>query len=147
MTPPTWLPHGVDHIGVAVRSIAAARRVYETLGLSVGPVETLPDDGVSAAFIVTGGTRLELLEPLGSDGPIVRFLARKGEGIHHIAFGVPDIAAALEAARRAGVAVLDAAPRRGAHQTRIAFLHPKDTHGVLIELVESPTPREKDCIK
>ena len=137
MTRPAWLPDRVDHLGVAVRSIAVARDFYEMLGLTVGPVETLPDDGVSAAFIVTGGTRLELLEPLGSDGPIARFLARKGEGIHHIAFDVRDIAAALDAARRAGVALIDATPRRGAHNTRIAFLHPKDTNGVLIELVES----------
>ena len=139
MTRPAWLPDRVDHLGVAVRSIVVARGFYETLGLTVGPVELLPDDGVSAAFIVTGGTRLELLEPLGSDGPIARFLARKGEGIHHIAFDVRDISAALDAARRAGVALIDATPRRGAHNTRIAFLHPKDTSGVLIELVESPT--------
>lgn len=138
MTRPAWLPDRVDHLGVAVRSIAVARGFYETLGLRVGPAETLPDDAVSAAFIVTGGTRLELLEPLGSDGPIARFLARKGEGIHHIAFDVRDIVAALDAARRAGIALIDATPRRGAHNTRIAFLHPKDTNGVLIELVERP---------
>ena len=140
MTPPTWLPGRVDHLGVAVRSIAVARRFYETLGLSVGPAEALSDDAVTAAFIVTGGTRLELLEPLGSNGPIARFLARKGEGIHHIAFRVGDIAATLAAARSAGVALIDATPRRGAHNTRIAFLHPKDTNGVLIELVEPQTP-------
>ena len=139
MTRPAWLPDRVDHLGVAVRSIAVARRFYETLGLSVGPAETLSDDAVTAAFIVTGGTRLELLEPLGPDGPIARFLTRKGEGIHHIAFGVHDIVAALDAARSAGVSLIDATPRHGAHNTRIAFLHPKDMNGVLIELVESPT--------
>jgi methylmalonyl-CoA/ethylmalonyl-CoA epimerase len=126
----------VHHIGVAVRSIARARRVYETLGLSVGPVEALPDDGSAAAFVEIGGTRLELLEPLGLEGPIARFLARRGEGLHHLAVAVRDIAAALQAARGAGVRALDDAPRRGAHDTRIAFLHPRDTHGVLIELVE-----------
>lgn len=143
MSRPAWAPHGVDHLGVAVRSIAAARRVYETLGLSVGPVEALPDDGVGAAFVVAGGTRIELLEPLAGGGPIARFLARRGEGIHHIALAVRDIAAALEAAQRAGVTSLDAVPRRGAHDTRIAFLHPKDTNGVLIELVELPTRQER----
>jgi len=134
----SWRPDRVDHLGVAVRSIAASRRVYETLGVPVGPIEELPDDGVSAAFVVTGGTRLELLEPMRADGPIARFLAKKGEGIHHIAFGVRDIVAALDEARRAGVALIDAVPRRGAHNTRIAFLHPRDMNGILIELVESP---------
>lgn len=120
MTRPAWPPDRVDHLGVAVRSIAVARGFYETLGLTVGPVETLPDDGVSAAFVVTGGTRLELLEPLGSDGPIARFLARQGEGTHHIAFDVGDTAAALDAARRAGVALIDATPRRAQHADRLS---------------------------
>jgi methylmalonyl-CoA/ethylmalonyl-CoA epimerase len=127
-----------DHLGVAVRSIAAARRLYETLGVPVGPVEDLPEDGVRAAFVAAGATRLELLEPTRADGPIARFLSKKGEGIHHIAFGVPDIVAALDEARRAGVALIDDVPRRGAHNTRIAFLHPKSLNGILIELVEAP---------
>lgn len=128
----------VDHLGVAVRSIAVARRMYETLGVSVGPVEDLPDDGVRAAFVVAGVTRIELLEPTRADGPIARFLSKKGEGMHHIAFGVRDIVAALDQARRAGVALIDDVPRRGAHNTRIAFLHPKNLNGILIELVEAP---------
>ncbi len=137
MTASSWRPDHVDHVGVAVRSIDAARRVYEMLGVPIGPIEELPDDGVSAAFVLTGGTRLELLEPMRADGPIARFLAKKGEGIHHIAFGVRDIVTALDEARRAGVALIDAVPRRGAHNTRIAFLHPRDMNGILIELVES----------
>ncbi len=136
MTPLRWPPDRIDHIGIAVRSIAAARRLYETLGLSVGPAEVLPDDGVTAAFIATGGVRIELLEPLGPEGPIARFLERRGEGIHHIAFAVRDVTEALDAARRAGITPIDAAPRRGAHNSRVAFLHPRDTHGVLVEFVE-----------
>lgn len=131
-----WRLGRIDHIGVAVRSIAAASRLYQDLGLSVSAPESLPDDGVAAAFITIGGTRIELLEPLGSEGPIARYLARRGEGIHHIAFAVRDVAEALEHARRAGFTPIDQAPRAGARDSRIAFLHPKDTHGVLIELVE-----------
>lgn len=136
MTSPRWTLGRIDHIGVAVRSIAAASRLYETLGLGVSAPERLPDNGVTAAFVAVGETRIELLEPLGPDGPIARFLERRGEGIHHIAFAVADLAAALAHARGAGFAVIDATPRPGAHGSRIAFLHPKDTHGVLIELVE-----------
>ncbi len=135
--PPGWGPGRIDHIGVVVRSIAAASRLYhEVLGLDVGAPEGLPDDGATAAFIIVGETRIELLEPLGPEGPIARFLDRRGEGIHHIAFAVRDVAAALQAARSAGFTPIDATPRPGAHGTRIAFLHPKDTHGVLVELVE-----------
>ncbi|MGH2405667.1 MAG: methylmalonyl-CoA epimerase [bacterium] len=134
-----WRLSRIDHIGVAVRSIAEARRLYTDLGLSVGEPERLPQDGVTAAFVAIGGVRIELLEPSGPEGPIARYLARRGEGIHHIAFSVQDIAEAIAHARRAGFTLIDAAPRAGAHNTRIAFLHPKDTHGVLIELVETPT--------
>ena len=130
-------PGRIDHVGIAVRSIADASRFYrEALGLSVGPEERLPDDGVIAAFIPIGDTRIELLEPLDPDGPIARFLERRGEGIHHIAFVVPDIARALDDARQAGYASIDTAPRGGAHGSHIAFLHPRETHGVVIELVE-----------
>ncbi len=131
-----WSLGRIDHIGVAVRSLAAASRLYETLGLDVSAPERLSDNGVTAAFVAVGTTRIELLEPLGPDGPIARFLERRGEGIHHIAFAVRDLPAALDHARSAGFTAIDAAPRRGAHGSRIAFLHPKDTHGVLIELVE-----------
>ncbi|MGH2374208.1 MAG: methylmalonyl-CoA epimerase [bacterium] len=132
-----WRPSRIDHIGVAVRSIAEASRLYETLGLRVGASEVLPRDGVIAAFVTVGTVRIELLQPSGSEGPIARYLARRGEGIHHIAFAVDDIAEALEHARRAGFTLIDDVPRAGAHDSRIVFLHPKDTHGVLIELVQT----------
>lgn len=127
----------IDHLGVAVRSIEAASRFYrEVLGLEVGPAELLPDDGVTAAFVLLGESRIELLEPASPDGPVARFLERRGEGVHHIAVAVPDVAAALEAARLAGYTSVDQAPRRGAHGSLVAFLHPRGTHGVLIELVQ-----------
>jgi LAO/AO transport system kinase len=127
----------VDHIGVAVRDLAAAARFYErVLGLSATAPESVPDDGVTAAFVPLGSTRIELLEPATADGPVARFIERRGEGIHHIAVAVPDLAGALAHAREAGYAPVDAAPRCGAHGRRIAFLRPRQTHGVLIELVE-----------
>jgi LAO/AO transport system kinase len=129
----------IDHIGVAVRDLAAAARVYErVLGLPASEPETLPADRVTAAFVPVGAMRIELLEPTDADGPVARFLARRGEGVHHIAVAVPDLEAALARARDAGVSAVDESPRPGAHGRRIAFLHPRDTHGVLIELVERP---------
>ena len=139
----------VDHIGVAVRSIAEASRFYsEALGLQAGPPEQLPAQGVTMVFFAAGETRIELLEPLTPDGPIARFLERRGEGVHHVALAVPDVARALEGARAAGFEPVDATPRPGAHGTRVAFLHPKGTHGVLVELVEpappvAPLPEER----
>lgn len=135
-----WRPTRIDHIGVAVRSIAEASRLYENLGLSVGAPEALPSEGVTAAFVTLGGLRIELLEPLGSQGPIARYLARRGEAIHHIAFAVDDIAEALAHARCSGFTPISDTPRAGAHNSRIIFLHPKDTHGMLIELVQTTTP-------
>lgn len=127
----------VDHIGVAVRSIDEAARFYrEALGLRGGPPEQFPLQGVTMVFFTAGETRIELLEPLTPDSPITRFLERRGEGVHHIALAVPDVEQALESARAAGFEPVDATPRPGAHGTRVVFLHPKATHGVLVELVE-----------
>ncbi len=139
----------VDHIGVAVRSIAEAARFYsEALGLQGGPPEQLPAQGVTMVFFAAGETRIELLEPLTPEGPIARFLERRGEGVHHVALAVPDVERALESARAAGFEPVDAIPRPGAHGTRVVFLHPKGTHGVLVELVEpaqrvAPLPEER----
>lgn len=127
----------IDHIGIAVRSLDEAGRFYrDVLGLNVGPPELLLDDGIAAAFVAFGDTRIEFLEPATAEGPVARFIERRGEGVHHIALGVPDVARALADAREAGFGLIDQEPRSGAHGTRIAFLHPKSTHGVLIELVE-----------
>ncbi len=127
----------IEHIGVAVRNLDAAARFYrEVLGLDVSAPELLTADGVAAAFVRFDEVRIELLEPATVDGSIARFIERRGEGIHHIALAVPDLVRSLERAREAGYTLVDQAPREGAHGTRIAFLHPKDTHGVLIELID-----------
>jgi methylmalonyl-CoA epimerase len=127
----------LHHVGVAVRDLAAAARFYrEALGLRPGVPERLEGDGVAVLFVAAGAVLLELLQPLDRDGPVARFIARRGEGLHHVAFAVPDVVVALAEARAAGLGVVDAAPRPGAHGRRVAFLHPRDLHGVLVELVE-----------
>jgi methylmalonyl-CoA/ethylmalonyl-CoA epimerase len=127
----------IDHIGIAVKSLADAVKVYEdTIGLKVSGYETVEDQGVNLAMIVLGDSRIELLEPLHADSPIEKFMAKRGEGIHHIALSVDNIEEALERFKAAGARLIDAVPRRGAHNTRIAFIHPSSTHGVLLELVE-----------
>jgi LAO/AO transport system kinase len=127
----------VDHIGIAVRSLDTALRFYrEALGVTPSAPQHLPDDGVIASFVDLGDTRIELLEPAGPQSAIGRFLERRGEGIHHIAIRVASVSENLEKAKAAGIALVDNHARTGAHGSRIAFLHPKSTHGVLIELVE-----------
>jgi LAO/AO transport system kinase len=138
LAPPRATP-GVrlDHIGIAVRSLDDAGRFYrDALGLVVSDAELLPDDGVAAAFVALGEIRIELLEPATADGPVARFIERCGEGIHHIALAVPDVVRAMARVRDAGYALVDQEPRRGSHGTRIAFVHPRQTHGVLVELVD-----------
>ena len=127
----------IDHIGIAVKSLAAAVKVYEeTIGLKVSGYETVEDQGVNLAMIPVGDSRLELLEPIQADSPIGKFLAKRGEGIHHIAVSVDNIEEALERFKAAGARLIDLTPRRGAHNTKIAFIHPASAHGVLLELVE-----------
>ena len=127
----------IDHIGIAVKSLADAVKAYEnTIGLKVSGYETVEDQGVNLAMIPAGDSRLELLEPLHADTPIGKFLAKRGEGIHHIAVSVDNIEEALERFKAAGARVIDSVPRRGAHNTKIAFIHPSSMHGVLLELVE-----------
>jgi len=127
----------IDHIGIAVRSLADSVKVYEdSIGLKATGYETVEDQGVQLAMIPVGDSRLELLEPLHADSPIEKFMAKRGEGIHHIALEVDDIEKALEQLKASGARLIDAAPRRGAHNTKIAFIHPSSTHGVLLELVE-----------
>ena len=127
----------IDHIGIAVKSLAAAVKVYEeTIGLKVSGYETVEDQGVNLAMIPVGDSRLELLEPLNADSPIEKFMAKRGEGIHHIAITVDNIEEALARFKAAGARLIDQTPRRGAHNTKIAFIHPSNMHGVLLELVE-----------
>ncbi len=127
----------IDHIGIAVKSLADAVKVYEsTLGLKVSSYETVEDQGVNLAMIPLGDSRIELLEPLHAESPVEKFMAKRGEGIHHIAVSVDNIEEALERFKAAGARLIDAVPRRGAHNSKIAFIHPSSTHGVLLELVE-----------
>lgn len=127
---------GLNHVGVAVRSIDASRPLYQALGLRFEGAEDVSDQRVRVAFFGAGHTHVELLEPLDPDGPIGRHLATRGEGLHHLAFAVDDLPAALAQAAAAGFRLIDETPRRGARGLRIAFMHPRTTGGVLIELCQ-----------
>ena len=127
----------IDHIGIAVRSIDEKRPFYEdTLGLKFEGEEVVESQGVRVAFFRLGDSMLELLEPLDETGPIARFLAKHGEGIHHVAAGTDDIEAQRAQAEKGGVRLLSDAPIDGAHGKMVSFLHPKDTGGVLLEFTE-----------
>lgn len=127
----------IDHIGIAVRSLAEAVKVYEdAVGLKVSGYDQVDDQGVRVAMLNIGESRIELLEPTNPDSPIQKFMAKRGEGIHHIAVRVDNIEAALERLKASGARLIDSTPRQGAHNTRIAFVHPSSMHGVLLELVE-----------
>jgi methylmalonyl-CoA/ethylmalonyl-CoA epimerase len=133
----------IDHVGIACRDLAAAVAFYEsTFGLTVVSMETNAEQGVKEAMLMVadapaGPSCVQLLEPLGPDTPVGRFIARRGEGIHHVGYGVADVGAALAAIGVTGVRLLDARPRHGSMGASIAFLHPADVGGVLTELVES----------
>ena len=125
----------LDHIGIAVKSLEAAR-VYESLGLRVGHVETVETQKVKTAFLSAGDANLELLEPTSDDSPIAKFIEKRGEGIHHICLRVDDIEAHLARLKAEGYRLVNEAPVPGAHGCRVAFLHPSAGNGVLIELSE-----------
>ncbi|MBK7783627.1 MAG: methylmalonyl-CoA epimerase [Gemmatimonadales bacterium] len=125
----------IAHLGVAVESIDAALAFYrDVLGLTPGPPEEA--DGARIVSLPFGDSAVELLEPRAPDSPIAKFLARRGPGIHHVCYRVPDLEAALAACRAAGYRLVDEVPRTGAGGHRIAFVHPKATAGILIELTE-----------
>ena len=127
----------VDHIGVAVKSISEAKNLYSgLLGLSHAGSETVAEQKVTTAFFPVGDTEVELLESTSPDGAIAKYLEKKGEGVQHIAFRVENLEEALAELKAKGVQLIDEKPRRGAGGAKIAFLHPKSTFGVLIELCE-----------
>ena len=127
----------IDHIGIAVRSIEKTGELFSNiLGLKVTGEEIVEEQKVKVAFLPLGDSELELLESTSPEGPIARFIEKKGEGIQHIAFRVENIKKALEKLKKEGVRLIDAKPRYGAGGAKIAFLHPKDTNGILIELSE-----------
>ena len=129
----------IDHIGIAVTSIAEARRFYEALGLEVEAIEEVPHEGVRVAMIPCGGLRIELLEPLSPDSAVGRFLDKRGPGLHHVCMASPDVKADSERLRAAGLQVLREQPTPGAGGSLVQFVHPKSASGVLFELAEGST--------
>lgn len=129
----------VDHIGIAVRSLSTAAAQWSAgLGAPAGPEELIEGQRVRVRFIDVGETHLELLEPTSPDSPVARFLERRGEGLHHLAFRVGSVAESLERCRAAGQRLIDATPRPGARGRRVGFVHPSGFGGVLVEFVEGP---------
>lgn len=130
----------LDHVAIAVPSIARALPTYELLtGGTASDIETVPTQGVQVAFIGEGIGRIELIEPTSPETPVGRFLQRRGPGLHHLAYRVTDLVATLAQLKESGVRLIDEAPRDGAHGRKVAFLHPESTGGVLIELVQEPS--------
>ena len=128
----------IDHIAVAVEDLDEAIELYrERLGMPLQHRETVEEQGVEAVLMGVGEGHVELLRPLGPDTAVGRFLARGGPGLHHVAYGTDDIEAALEEVRAAGLRLIDERPRTGIRSSRVAFVHPKSTGGVLTELVEA----------
>ena len=135
------LVSGLHHVAIALPSLAQARALYvEALGLRADEPEHIPIQKVHVQVLYAGEQRIELVEPAAEDSPISKFLAKRGEGIHHLAWRVEDLAAALDTLRARGLRLIDERPKAGAHGTLTAFLHPKATAGVLMELVEDPHP-------
>jgi methylmalonyl-CoA/ethylmalonyl-CoA epimerase len=131
---------GMDHVGVAVKNLDEALKVYrDVLGFKLEGIHVLTERKVKVAFLSTGGqTQIELLEPLSSDSTIGKFLESRGEGIHHFAVYVKDVEGVLKELKSKGVALIDETPKMGAEGKKIAFVHPKSTKGVLLELVQKP---------
>ena len=128
------IPEYIEHIGIAVKNLEEAIAYYEkVLGLKCYAIEEIKDQKVKTAFFKVGQTKIELLESTDPAGPIGKFIEKRGEGIHHIAFAVSNIQEALNQVESKGISLVDYGPRKGAEGLNIAFLHPKSTHGVLIE--------------
>ena len=127
----------IDHLGIAVKSISDSLSFYrDMLGMELSGTETVDDQGVHVALLPVGEARIELLEPVSAETPVGRFIAKRGEGVHHICYEVDDLSSKLDELRSRGLSLLDGYPRRGAEGKLVAFLHPASAHGVLVELVE-----------
>ncbi len=134
----------IEHIGIAVKDLNKAIRYYEkVLGVRCYAIEEVKDQKVKTAFFKVGQTKIELLESTDPESPVGKFIEKKGEGIHHLAFAVKNITQALEEAESKGVRLIDRKPRSGAEGLDIAFLHPKTTFGVLTEFCENKTGKEE----
>ncbi|MDO9039101.1 MAG: methylmalonyl-CoA epimerase [Lutibacter sp.] len=133
----------IEHIGIAVNSLEESIKYYEeVLGLKCYAIEEVVDQKVKTAFFLVGNTKIELLESTSPDGPIGKFIAKKGQGIHHIAFAVDNANEALKLAEQRGAELVDKESRKGAEGLNIGFLHPKSTHGVLTELCSKQSKSE-----
>ncbi len=127
----------IEHIGIAVKDLEAANQVYQSLlGQEPYKTESVESEGVNTSFFKCGGSKIELLEATNENSPIARFIAKKGEGVHHVAFAVEDIKAEIRRLKKEGFVVLNEEPKRGADNKWVAFLHPKSANGVLIELCQ-----------
>jgi len=131
------------HVGIAVKSLQEALEGYRRLGLEPDVTQEVPSQGVRVAFLRSGAVRVELLESLQPDGMIARFIERRGEGLHHLAFACEDIRQEMTRLRQGGFELVDAEPRRGSEGRLVAFVHPRSLHGVLLELVEEPRARTR----
>jgi methylmalonyl-CoA/ethylmalonyl-CoA epimerase len=135
--PPAELFELIDHVGIAVEDLDTALELYATkLGMGVAHRETVDEQGVEAVLLDVGATHVELLRPLGPETAVGRYLAKRGPGLHHVAYRVADIEAALERLREGDIRLIDQQPRTGIRASRVAFLHPRSTGGVLTEIVE-----------
>ena len=131
-------PTHIEHIGIAVKSLDEAIPFYEeVMGLKCYAIEEVAEQKVKTAFFLVGDTKIELLESTSPDGPVGKFIEKRGEGVHHVAFSVEGLSKKLELAAERGVQLIDKTPRKGAEGLNIAFLHPKSTFGVLTELCEN----------
>jgi methylmalonyl-CoA/ethylmalonyl-CoA epimerase len=132
------MDYKLDHIGIAVNHLKTSIPLYERLlGVSCYKTEQVGSETVDTAFFLQNGAKIELLESLDPNGPIAKFIAKKGEGLHHIAFEVPDILAEMERLKKEGFTLLNEAPKMGADNKLVCFVHPKDAGGVLIEICQS----------
>ncbi len=133
----------IDHIGIAVKDIAEVLAFYqEALGLENTGFEVVEQQGVRVAFLPVGESRLELLEPLNAESPIAKFIGKRGEGIHHICLDVDDVSESLAEMKQRGLQLIDQEPRPGADEKMVAFVHPKASSGVLIELSQDAHPEK-----
>jgi methylmalonyl-CoA/ethylmalonyl-CoA epimerase len=129
----------IAHLGIAVKNLEGPQKLYkDNLGLHLKGEEVVESQKVTVSFIQVGETDLELLLPTSGDSPVAKFLETRGEGFHHLALEVEDIAGAVAELKAAGVRLIDETPREGAHGTLVAFIHPKATYGLLVELVQCP---------
>jgi methylmalonyl-CoA epimerase len=127
----------IDHLGIAVKSLESAKAIYEKLGLTISPVETVEHERVRLVMVPVGESRLELLEATSEDSAIAKFIAKRGEGLHHVCLRVPDLSAAVDRMKKDGVRLVSDEIKTGAGGHKYVFVHPSSSGGVLMELVES----------